>query len=70
MSDWWNTFFDDDYFMMWEQSLSEAQSTKQAADLWSMLDPTSGYRILDALCGWGRLAEAGARLAVVAIREG
>jgi len=55
VNDWWKTFFDDDYFRMWEQSLSEAQSMKQAADLWSMLDLTSGCRILDAPCGWGRL---------------
>ena len=55
MNDWWKTFFDDDYFRMWEPSLSEAQSMKQAEDLWSMLDLTSGCRILDAPCGWGRL---------------
>ena len=56
MDQWWRAFFDDDYFRLWGQLLSEDHSTKQAAELWSMLDLRAGCRILDAPCGWGRLS--------------
>jgi SAM-dependent methyltransferase len=56
VSEWWKTFFDDDYFRIWGQLFSEENNTKQAAELWSMLDLSPGCRILDAPCGWGRLS--------------
>ena len=62
MKRWWETFFDDDYFRIWGQLLSEENSGKQAAALWSMLDLGPGCRILDAPCGWGRLSRALAQL--------
>jgi len=59
---WWETFFDEDYFRIWGQLLSEENSGKQAAALLSMLDLRPGCRILDAPCGWGRLSRALAQL--------
>ena len=56
MSDWWKTFFDEDYLKIWEQVFTEEANTKQAAELWSMLDLKPGCRLLDAPCGWGRLS--------------
>ena len=56
MDDWWKTFFDDDYLRIWGQLFSEENNTKQAGELWSMLDLSAGCRILDAPCGWGRLS--------------
>ncbi len=54
--EWWKTFFDEDYIRVWGQMFTEEIDTKQASDLWSMLDLSSGCRILDAPCGWGRLS--------------
>lgn len=56
MSDWWKTFFDDDYVRIWGQLQSEEHNAMEAAELWSMLDLDPGSRILDAPCGWGRLS--------------
>ena len=56
MNEWWKTFFDHDYVRIWGQMFSEAVNTKQAAELWSMLDLKPGCRLLDAPCGWGRLS--------------
>ena len=56
VNEWWKTFFDDDYLRIWGQLFSEENNTKQAAELWSMLDLSLGCRILDAPCGWGRLS--------------
>ena len=56
MSEWWKTFFDQDYLMIWGQMFTEEANAKQAAELWSMLDLKPGYRLLDAPCGWGRLS--------------
>lgn len=56
MNEWWKTYFDNDYFAIWKQLQTEEHSSRQAADLWSMLDLSPGCRILDAPCGWGRLS--------------
>ena len=56
MNDWWETFFDQDYLRIWGQVLTEEVNTKQAAELWSLLDLKPGCRVLDAPCGWGRLS--------------
>jgi SAM-dependent methyltransferase len=55
-SEWWKTFFDEQYLQIWQQTFTEEFNAKQAADLWSMLDLAPGCRILDAPCGWGRLS--------------
>jgi hypothetical protein len=56
VNQWWKTFFDDEYFRIFGQMFSPEIDTKQAAELWSMLDLTPGCRLLDAPCGWGRLS--------------
>jgi SAM-dependent methyltransferase len=56
MSEWWKTFFDDNYLRIWGQLFSDERNTQQAAELWAMLDLSPGCRILDAPCGWGRLS--------------
>jgi hypothetical protein len=42
VKEWWNTFFDQDYLKIAGQMFSEKDNTKQAADLWSMLDLSQG----------------------------
>lgn len=54
--EWWKSFFDGNYLTIAGNMLGEEASARQAADLWSMLDLAPGTRILDAPCGWGRLA--------------
>ena len=56
MNDWWETFFDRDYLRIWGQVFTDEVNTKQAAELWSLLDLSPGCRVLDAACGWGRLS--------------
>ena len=56
MSEWWKTFFDEDYLNIWGQLFSKEDDAKQAANLWSMLDLAPGCSVLDAPCGWGRLS--------------
>ena len=56
MSDWWETFFDHDYLRIWGQVFTDEVNTKQAMELWSLLDLNPGCRLLDAPCGWGRLS--------------
>lgn len=56
MNEWWKTFFDQDYLRISGQMFTEDVNTKQAAELWSMLDLDPGCRLLDAPCGWGRLS--------------
>jgi 2-polyprenyl-3-methyl-5-hydroxy-6-metoxy-1,4-benzoquinol methylase len=57
MTEWWNTFFDQDYLRLWGQMFTEEANAKLAADLWSMLDLSAGCRLLDAPCGWGRFSQ-------------
>jgi SAM-dependent methyltransferase len=56
VSEWWESFFDQDYLSIVGRMLTEEQSAEEAADIWSMLDLAPGCRILDAPCGWGRLS--------------
>ena len=56
MNDWWETFFDQDYLRIWGQVFTDEVNTKQAMELWSLLDLDPGCRLLDAPCGWGRLS--------------
>ena len=56
VSEWWKTFFDQDYLKIWRQVFTEEANAKQAAEIWSMLDLSPGCRLLDAPCGWGRLS--------------
>jgi SAM-dependent methyltransferase len=56
MKEWWKTFFDRDYLRIAGQVFNQEDNTRQAAELWSMLDLSPGCRLLDAPCGWGRLS--------------
>src|SRR5688572_5146454 len=66
MSSWWETFFDGDYLRIWEGSESPDKTERQAAGLWELLGLREGSTVLDAPCGYGRiaraLAERGARV--------
>lgn len=59
MNEWWKTFFDDDYIRLWGQLFSEENNTKQALELWAMLD-------LSPVCRTTRLETDRPRLSVVA----
>ncbi len=56
MSDWWQTFFDSDYVRLWGQREVSGSVTAQVEGLWSLLGLEQGGRVLDAPCGYGRLA--------------
>ena len=67
MSDWWETFFDQDYLRIWGQVFTEEVNTRQAVELWSLLDLNPGCRLLDAPCGWGRLSRQLAMLGAMVL---
>jgi SAM-dependent methyltransferase len=62
VNEWWKTFFDREYLRIVGQVFKQEDSTRQAAELWSMLDLSPRCRILDAPCGWGRLSRPLAEL--------
>jgi SAM-dependent methyltransferase len=47
--------FDDDYLYFYEESIDDAHSDADTAEILGLLDLPSGARILDAPCGHGRL---------------
>lgn len=65
MSEWWQSFFDDDYVHVW--GIDNAAKTAAEVDgLWKLLDLRPGARVLDAPCGYGRISQPlAARGAVV-----
>jgi SAM-dependent methyltransferase len=64
--DWWQTFFDEDYLHIFQGFLPERRSDAEAQGLWDLLGLKEGSRVLDAPCGWGRIAKRiAARGAVV-----
>lgn len=56
MSDWWHGFFDADYLRLWEGAEAQDQTVRQVAGLWDLLGLAEGNRVLDAPCGYGRIA--------------
>jgi SAM-dependent methyltransferase len=58
MAMWWQTFFDADYLRLWEGSEARDRTEREVAGLWDVLGLTEGTRVLDAPCGYGRIARA------------
>jgi ubiquinone/menaquinone biosynthesis C-methylase UbiE len=62
-SNWWRTYFDEEYFRQHDALFSERTSRREVAGMMELLALPDGARVLDAPCGWGRhttlLAEAG-----------
>lgn len=55
MSEWWQTFFDEDYLSVWTPALGAERSESEASGLGALLGLEPGARVLDAPCGFGRL---------------
>jgi SAM-dependent methyltransferase len=56
MEEWWRGFFDDAYLKLWGASKMAAGTAEQVEGLWQVLGLVPGARLLDAPCGYGRLA--------------
>lgn len=56
MADWWETFFDGDYLRLWEGVEAPDRTERQVTGLWSLLGLSEGSQVLDAPCGYGRIA--------------
>jgi len=73
MTDWWETYFDEDYVRLWSLMRAGGDAGRQVQGLWGLLGLTEGARVLDAPCGYGRiarlLAEKGACVLGVDISE-
>ncbi len=54
--EWWTSFFDADYARLWSQSMPDQRSAEEAAFFWRTLELRPGSRVLDAPCGYGRIA--------------
>ena len=59
-SGWWEEFFDADYVRIWGPRFTPGE--EEAAALWRILALAAGCRVLDAPCGYGRVALPLARL--------
>jgi SAM-dependent methyltransferase len=57
---WWERFFDGEYLRVWGQVSTPGD--EEAASLWRILGLAEGSRVLDAGCGFGRVALPLARL--------
>jgi SAM-dependent methyltransferase len=55
---WWQTFFDRDYIRLWEGAEAPGQNARESVGLWAVLNLSEGRRVLDAPCGYGRIARA------------
>lgn len=56
MNDWWRTFFDAEYLRLWEGTEAPEKAEREVAGLWRLLGLEVGSRVLDAPCGYGRIA--------------
>jgi SAM-dependent methyltransferase len=67
VSNWWQTFFDDDYLHVWGGFIAPERTRQEAESLWQLLELGEGSRVLDAPCGYGRLAREMARSGAVVL---
>ena len=58
MTAWWETYFDEDYVRLWQLMRAGGHSERQADSLWALLALSKDARVLDAPCGYGRVAHA------------
>jgi SAM-dependent methyltransferase len=56
MTAWWDDFFDADYLRLWEGAEAAGKAELQAQGLRTLLGIGPGTRVLDAPCGYGRIA--------------
>ena len=54
--EWWQSFFDADYLRLWEVMSDATRTGREVAGLWELLELRNGSRVLDAPCGYGRIA--------------
>jgi SAM-dependent methyltransferase len=63
MSEWWRTYFGEDFFQLHIDLFPEADSRAEVAGMLELLGMPADARVLDVPCGWARhtvlLAEAG-----------
>ena len=58
MTEWWQTFFDDDYLRIWEGVEAPGKTERQVQGMWNVLGLTEDNSVLDAPCGYGRISRA------------
>jgi len=56
MTEWWEDFFDADYHRLWGQWTGPERTEAEVEGIWRLLGLKEGSRILDAPCGYGRIA--------------
>lgn len=68
---WWQSFFDAEYLRIWSASMAEERTEAEADFLWRALALHPGSRVLDAPCGYGRIARllAGRGAVVVGVDQ-
>lgn len=54
--EWWDDFFDADYAALWAQVRDDARSDQEVDELTALVGLAPGQRVLDAPCGYGRIA--------------
>jgi len=64
---WVEGFFDQDYLDVWQAFVPPERTEREADGLWDLLELAPGRRVLDAPCGWGRLALALAQRGAVVL---
>ncbi len=58
---WWQGFFDAEYLRLWGSVTTDERTLREAEGIWALCGLTAGSRVLDAPCGYGRIALALAR---------
>ncbi len=67
MTEWWRTFFDVDYCRLWESVTGPERTEREVAGIWTLLGLRPGSRVVDAPCGYGRIARVVAQRGAVVL---